>query len=79
MIRNFDDLTNAIVDFMGRTPQGMPNLELAAWCQSQPEFLTLQELAKVYLRAKAHPPEGVIGVGAITYAERCLIDAQGGM
>ena len=33
-------------------------------------------LAKVYWDAFYNPPEGVIGVGAVTYAEQKLIEAQ---
>ena len=35
-----------------------------------------RRLAKVYMDAFNNPPEGVIGVGAITYAEQCLIQEQ---
>lgn len=36
----------------------------------------LGRLAKVYWDAFYNPPEGVIGVGAVTYAEQKLIEAQ---
>lgn len=36
----------------------------------------LGELADVYLNAVNNPPSGVIGVGAITYAEQTLIAHQ---
>lgn len=36
----------------------------------------LGKLVKVYFTALHNPPEGIIGVGAITYAEQCLIDSQ---
>lgn len=38
----------------------------------------LKHLLLVYFEAFAKPPEGVIGVGAITYAEDALAAAQGG-
>ena len=37
---------------------------------------TLADLVDVYFDAIHNPPEGVIGVGAITYAERQLVLAQ---
>jgi hypothetical protein len=36
----------------------------------------LGRLTKVYWEAYQNPPEGVIGVGAITYAQEMLIAAQ---
>lgn len=36
----------------------------------------LGELIKVYQTALHNPPDGVIGVGAITYAEHALINHQ---
>jgi len=36
----------------------------------------LGRLTKVYWDAYHNPPEGVIGVGAITYAQEALIAAQ---
>ena len=36
----------------------------------------LGRLTKVYWDAYHNPPEGVIGVGAITYAQEALIKAQ---
>ena len=36
----------------------------------------LGALVKVYHNAASNPPEGVIGVGVITYAENALIDFQ---
>ena len=41
-----------------------------------PEAANLKALFRVYLDARDNPPEGVIGVGAITYAETVLIDYQ---
>lgn len=37
----------------------------------------LVKLVKVYFDALRNPPEGIIGVGAITYAEQQLLIAQG--
>jgi hypothetical protein len=36
----------------------------------------LSHLIKVYWDAYQNPPEGIIGVGAITYAQDALISAQ---
>lgn len=36
----------------------------------------LRRLWEVYRDALESPPEGVIGVGVITYAEQCLIQEQ---
>ena len=36
----------------------------------------LGELFRVYFEARDNPPYGVIGVGAITYAESVLLDFQ---
>jgi hypothetical protein len=36
----------------------------------------LRHLIKVYWEAYQNPPEGIIGVGAVTYAQDALISAQ---
>lgn len=36
----------------------------------------LSELIRVYFKAHNNPPSGIIGVGAITYAEQVLIAYQ---
>jgi hypothetical protein len=36
----------------------------------------LSDLIRVYFDALHNPPPGVIGVGAITYAQDCLVAAQ---
>ena len=40
---------------------------------------TLKDLIELYFAALNNPPVGVIGVGAITYAERQLVLAQEGV
>ena len=40
------------------------------------DFSDLRRLVNVYYDALNNPPEGVIGVGAITYAEQKLMEAQ---
>ena len=43
---------------------------------NEPELERFRYLLKVYYEAQENPPEGVIGVGAITYAEQKLVEAQ---
>lgn len=40
------------------------------------QIALLQHLISVYWEAYHNPPEGIIGVGAITYAQDALIAAQ---
>lgn len=40
------------------------------------DFSDLRNLVTVYYDALNNPPEGVIGVGAVTYAEQKLVEAQ---
>lgn len=40
------------------------------------QLKALGDLARVYFNALNNPPDGVIGVGAITYAEAMLVDHQ---
>jgi len=47
--------------------------------KDEPAVDKLRVLVGVYFDALHDPPEGVIGVGAITYAEYKLIEAQGGV
>ena len=42
----------------------------------EPEVIEFRRLFDVYHNALDNPPEGVIGVGAITYAEQKLVEAQ---
>lgn len=54
------------------------------WLESQtkpvtglePEASHFRHLLGVYHQAVCDPPEGIIGVGAITYAEQKLVEAQ---
>jgi len=43
---------------------------------NEPELKEFSRLLTIYHYAYQNPPEGVIGVGAITYAENKLIEAQ---
>ena len=42
----------------------------------EPEVLEFRRLFQAYYDSLNNPPEGVIGVGAITYAEQKLVEAQ---
>ena len=44
--------------------------------RSDAEVIELGGLIRVYHDALDNPPEGVIGVGAVTYAEQVLIEYQ---
>ena len=46
------------------------------WHKNNEETQHLQKLWDVYFKAFDNPPKGVIGVGAITFAEQKLIEAQ---
>lgn len=72
--RTLDDLCRAISDRMRRMPGD--RLDAAEWLASDREMRHLSALAQVYFEAKHNPPAGVIGVGAITYAEKKLVDFQ---
>ena len=54
------------------------SLAAGAWASlPKDEKDNLAKLAKVYFNALHNPPEGIIGVGAITYAEQQMLIAQG--
>lgn len=58
------------------------DLSLAAmsWASlSKQDQDNLKNLVKIYFDVLYNPPEGVIGVGAITYAEQQLLLAQEGV
>jgi len=44
--------------------------------ESSDSLTLLEQLIRVYFDALHNPPEGIIGVGAITYAEQMLINFQ---
>ena len=74
--RNLGDLIIAVLNGMERKPPGLTHDEAVAWYKSQPDMVELSRLCGVYFDAQRNPPEGVIGVGAITYAEQMLQAAQ---
>lgn len=67
--RTFDDLCKAIFEEMHgmKTEQEIRESET---------LRRLAELVSIYFDAENNPPEGVIGVGIISYAERMLQEAQ---
>lgn len=75
MIKNWTDLSIAVVECALRMPDGTLE-ECHAWADADPECQRLRKLHEIYLEAESNPPDGVIGVGAITYAEHKLQEAQ---
>jgi hypothetical protein len=63
-----DELLKGYLDWLEKQPKPVTGLE--------PELERFRYLLEVYYEAHANPPEGVIGVGAITYAEQKLVEAQ---
>jgi len=43
---------------------------------NEPELVRFRYLLQVYHDAQLEPPDGVIGVGVITYAQQKLVEAQ---
>lgn len=71
MYKTLDDLCKAIVDFTDKfQADEWPSLK------DHTEVAYFRYLSKVYFDALNNPPEGVIGVGKITYAEKQLVLAQ---
>ena len=71
--RTLDDISAALFEAM----EGMPEDGSAGdWLASNEEVVRLSVLARVYFKAKNNPPDGVVGVGAITYAQNKLVDFQ---
>ena len=66
--RNQDQLIKGYLDWLEKQPGPVTGLE--------PEASHFRHLLGVYHEAVCDPPEGVIGVGAITYAEHKLVEAQ---
>jgi hypothetical protein len=63
-----DDILRAYLNWLEAQPGPVKG--------DEPELKRLSYLLQVYHQAQANPPEGVIGVGAITYAEHKLREAQ---
>jgi hypothetical protein len=75
MIRTSDELMGRISAALKNMPEGSHE-ERLAWAAENEEVMRLRGLMDVYLDAYQNPPEGVIGVGAITYAEHKMQEAQ---
>lgn len=75
MIKSWTDLSTAIVGCVSRMPDGTLE-ECSAWADADPEVQRLLKLHNIYLEAESNPPDGVIGVGIITYANQKMMEAQ---
>lgn len=75
MIKNFDGLVLAMMECIDRMPEGT-DAERRAWADADAQVQVFHRLLDIYNEAKANPPDGVIGVGTITYAEHKLQEAQ---
>ncbi len=69
MIRTFDELCRAIADRLNEC-------EDEDQIMADAELMRLADLASAYMDAERNPPEGIIGVGAITYAEQIMQGMQ---
>lgn len=67
IVRNLDELCIAT-----------SALDLTNESKAWEQIAALRALVKIYFDSLNNPPLGVIGVGAITYAEQQLIAAQNG-
>ena len=45
--------------------------------QASPEGVRVSDLVRTYFEAQNNPPKGIIGVGAISYAEEIILAKQG--
>ena len=66
--RTRDEIIEAYLTWLEAQPKPVTGLE--------PEASHFRHLLGVYHEAVCDPPEGVIGVGAITYAQHKLVEAQ---
>ena len=69
-----DDLMSALLDRMNTNPYA--GKEASQWFENDPETQEAVSLWRKYNSAIKNPPEGVVGVGRITYAEGVLMEAQ---
>lgn len=75
VIENFEQLLEAIFNAWQRCPHEDEYLQ-RNWYFNDMEMLRLKYLLDTYTDALENPPQGVIGVGAITYAEGVLKKVQ---
>lgn len=64
---------------MNDMPYQDDSLSAVVWYAQDPETQEAIRLLRVYRDALDNAPDGVVGVGRITYAERKLAEAQGGV
>ena len=74
--RKFDDLCGEIMRELDKAPALETTEERAEWIRAQPNLMRLGDLLRAYNDALYNPPDGVIGVGAVTYAEGVLLEKQ---
>jgi len=63
-----DDILKAYLNWLESQPKPVTG--------NEPELVRFRDLLQVYHDAQLDPPEGVIGVGVITYAQQKLVEAQ---
>jgi hypothetical protein len=63
-----DELLRGYLDLLQSRPTPIP--------PNDPEVMRFSQLMSIYFEAQLNPPEGVIGVGIITYAQQKLVEAQ---
>jgi hypothetical protein len=63
-----DDILRAYLNWLESQPKPVTG--------NEPELVRFRYLLQVYHDAQLDPPDGVIGVGVITYAEQKLVEAQ---
>ncbi len=76
MIKTFNDLVKALVACSNRMPEGATTAELRDWIDKDAEAQRLRAIHRVWMDAMDNPPEGVIGVGTITYVEQKMRYAE---
>jgi hypothetical protein len=78
MYRNLKELTDGVMSCVNRCPFPEKDGDAQAWYANDPESCKVTKLVHTYFEALENPPEGVVGAGAITYAEQKLVEAQDG-
>ena len=70
------DVYKGMISRIGALPDGLSKEDAMAWFNADAESKELAKLVEMYFDAEHNPPQGVIGVGAITYAQGVLQAAQ---
>lgn len=81
MIRTFTELARAMMQRIEVCVAACGEDDTDAqhdWYDNDGDTVRLRNLMRVYYGALHNPPDDVIGVGAITYAEMKLVEAQKG-